>query len=132
MKKRHSIMVAVMLAASLLAIAPVARADGGGGSGDVIRRGNCSGQTDWKMKAKPDDGRLELEFEVDSNVNGQTWNVRIQQNGSPIFIGSRVTHAPSGSFDLTRRPNDSAGIDRFVARATNPSTGETCMGRVSI
>ena len=98
----------------------------------MTTRGNCSGQSDWKLKVKPDNSRLELEFEVDQNVNGQSWNVRILQNGSRIFTGTRVTHAPSGSFSLVRRPNDSAGTDRFVARATNPSTGETCVGRVSI
>ena len=38
---------------------------------DVIKRGNCSGATDWKLKAKPDDGRLEVEGEVDSNKRGQ-------------------------------------------------------------
>ncbi len=131
MKKRHTIMVTALAGASLLALAPAARA-GGGGNGEVIRRGNCSGQTDWKLKVKPDDGRLELEFEVDQNVNGQAWNVRIRQNGSGIFAGMGVTHAPSGSFEVRRRPNDSAGIDRFLARATNRSTGETCVGRVSI
>ena len=92
--------------------------------GDVITRGSCSGQSDWKLKVKPDNSRLELEFEVDSNVNGQSWNVRIKQNGNRIFTGTRVTQGPSGSFDLTRRPNDAAGTDRFLARATNPSTGE--------
>lgn len=132
MKKRHTIMVAAMVAASLLAIAPAAQAGGGGGNGEVIRRGHCSGQSDWKLKVKPDNGSLELEFEVDSNVNGQSWQVRMRQNGSRIFTGTRVTHGPSGSFSLRRRPNDSAGTDRFVARATNAATGETCVGKMSI
>ena len=130
MKKRHTIMVTAMVVASLLAIAPAAQAGGGGGGGgEVIREGHCSGQSDWKLKVKPDNSSLELEFEVDSNVNGQSWNVRIKQNGSRIFTGTRVTQGPSGSFSLKRRPNDSAGTDRFVARATNPSTGETCVGQ---
>ncbi|MGZ5214373.1 MAG: hypothetical protein ACXWEJ_06785 [Actinomycetota bacterium] len=131
MKKRHTILVTALVGASLLAIAPAAQA-GGGGNGEVIRRGHCSGQSDWKLKVKPDNSSLELEFEVDSNVNGQSWNVRIRQNGSRIFTGARVTHGPSGSFSLHRRPNDSAGTDGFVARATNAATGETCVGRVSI
>jgi hypothetical protein len=124
-----------LVVASLLMVAPAAQAGGGGGgggNGDVITRGSCSGRTDWKLKVKPDDGGLELEFEVDSNVNGQSWNVRIKQNGDRIFSGTRVTQGPSGSFELTRRPNDSVGTDRFVARATNPSTGETCVGQISI
>jgi hypothetical protein len=135
MKMRNMIATGALIVASLLMVAPAAQAGGGGGgggNGDVITRGSCSGRTDWKLKVKPDDGGLELEFEVDSNVNGQSWNVRIKQNGDRIFSGTRVTQGPSGSFELTRRPNDTAGTDRFVARATNPSTGETCVGQISI
>jgi hypothetical protein len=131
MRKRNMIATGALVVASLLMIAPAALA-GGGGNGDVVTRDSCSGQSDWKLKVKPDNSRLELEFEVDSNVNGQSWNVRIKQNGNRIFTGARVTHGPSGSFDLTRRPNDTAGTDRFVARAKNPSTGEVCVGRISI
>jgi len=72
-------------------VAPAAQAGGGGGSDGTITRGSCSGRTDWKLKVKPDNGRLELEFEVDSNVNGQPWNVRIKQNEYVAIMG------PSGS-----------------------------------
>ena len=30
--------------------------------GDVIRRGNCSGSSDWKLKLSPEDGRIEVEY----------------------------------------------------------------------
>jgi len=129
---RNMIVTGAVVVASLLMVAPAAQAGGGGGSDGTITRGSCSGRTDWKLKVKPDNGRLELEFEVDSNANGQSWNVRLNQNGNRIFAGTRVTQGPSGSFELKRRPNDAAGTDRFVARATNPSTGETCVGQVSI
>lgn len=134
MRMRNMIATGALVVASLLVVAPAAQAGGGGGggNGEVITRGSCSGQSDWKLKVKPDNSRLELEFEVDSNVNGQSWNIRIKQNGNRIFTGTRVTQGPSGSFDLTRRPNDTAGTDRFVARAKNPSTGETCVGNISI
>ena len=132
MRMRNMIVTGAVVVASLLMVAPAAQAGGGGGSDGTITRGSCSGRTDWKLKVKPDNGRLELEFEVDSNVNGQSWNVRVKQNVNRIFAGTRVTQGPSGSFELKRRPNDAAGTDRFVARATNPSTGETCAGQVSI
>ena len=48
---------------------------------DVIRRGSCSGSTDWKIKAKPDDGRIEVEAEIDSNRNGQTWRWVLRHEG---------------------------------------------------
>ncbi|MDP9326664.1 MAG: hypothetical protein M3P10_00485 [Actinomycetota bacterium] len=99
---------------------------------DVIRQGSCSGRSDWKLKLSPDNGRIEVEFEVDSNVNGQTWHVRILQNGERIFSGNRVTQAPSGSFDVRKLANNTAGTDRFRARAVNGATGETCAGAASI
>ncbi len=84
------------------------------------------------MKLEPDNSSLELEFEVDSNVSGQSWYVQIRQNSSRIFTGTRVTQGASGSFTVRRRPSDSTGVDKFVAKATNPSTGETCVGRARI
>jgi hypothetical protein len=99
---------------------------------DVIRRGDCSGNSDWKLKLSPEDGRIEVEFEVDSNVAGQTWSVRILQNGDRIFRGTRETRGPSGSFEVRRLADDTAGTDSFRARATNAATGETCVGTASI
>jgi hypothetical protein len=99
---------------------------------DVTREGSCSGSSDWKLKLSPEDGRLEVEFEVDSNVNGQTWRVRLFQNGDRIFAGSRQTTAPSGSFELRRLAPNTAGTDAFRARAANAATGEVCVGRASI
>ncbi len=131
MKKRRMVLATALVGASLLMLAPAAYAGGGGGT--VVKAGgSCGGQSEWKMKLKPDNSRLQLEFEVDSNVSGQSWNVRIRQNGSRIFTGTRVTQGASGSFTIHRRPKDSNGIDRFVARATNPSTGETCIGRAHL
>jgi hypothetical protein len=45
-----------------------------------------------------------------------------------FFRGQRTTEAPSGSFDVSKKVHDGSGTDRFVARATNLSTGEVCKG----
>jgi hypothetical protein len=103
-----------------------------GNDNRVQRSGNCSGTTDWKLKAKPDDGRLEVEFEVDSNRVGQTWAVRIADNGVQVFSGTRVTQAPSGSFSVERRIANRAGVDYIRATARNTRSGETCVGTVQI
>jgi hypothetical protein len=96
--------------------------------GDVIKRGSCSGTSDWKLKASPDNGRIEVEGEVDSNRNGQTWRWRILHNGTVSAKGTATTVAPSGSFSVRRLVVDAAGTDRIGWRATNPATGETCTG----
>jgi hypothetical protein len=98
------------------------------GNDDVLRRGSCSGSTDWKLKLSPEDGKIEVEYEVDSNTVGQAWKVRIFEDGDRIFRGTRTTKAPSGSFEVRVVTPDTAGDDTFRARAKNPSTDEVCRG----
>lgn len=100
-------------------------------AGDIVKTGNCSGNTDWKFKVGARDGGFEYEYEVDSNVNGQSWNVRITDNGVVLMKGARTTAAPSGSFSVSGRAANRAGADKFLAKATNPATGETCTARIS-
>jgi hypothetical protein len=117
---------AVLLAATLPVI--TAGAAHAGNDGEVERRGSCSGSADWKIKAKPDDGRLEVEAEVDSNVSGQTWRWRISHNGSVSARGRRTTSGPSGSFDVERRMSNLAGTDTFRLRARHG--GQVCRGTI--
>jgi hypothetical protein len=124
----RSLAVVVATTAVLATTAPVALAN----DRDTIRRGSCSGSADWKLKVKPDDGRLEVEGEVDSNRNGQTWRWRIVHNGSVSASGTRVTRAPSGSFEVERRVVNSRGRDTIVFRARNPRSGEVCRGSVTV
>ena len=98
---------------------------------DVIREGNCTGASDWKIKQSPENGRIEVEFEVDSNQGGQTWNVRLKKNGNVFFQGQRTTGGRSGSFELRRVVNNGPGSETIVGRAVNPNTGEVCRGEVT-
>ena len=102
------------------------------GGDAVVRSGNCSGATDWKLKAKARDGGLEVEYEVDSNRAGQVWTYSVRQNGAVVASGTRTTAGPSGSFSVERRVANKAGTDVFVGTATNKSSGETCRGSLSI
>jgi len=120
--------LALVAAAAPVAVAGTATA----GDGDVVRRGSCSGSTDWKLKAKHDDGRLEVEGEVDSNRNGQAWRWRMIHDGSVSARGWATTHAPSGSFSVERRMVNRSGTDKIVFKARNPRTGEVCRGVVRI
>jgi hypothetical protein len=104
-------------------VGPVAAKDG-----EIIRRGSCSGTATWKLKAAPDNGRIEVEFEVDTTRIGRQWRVRITDNGEVIFRGFRTTLAPSGSFSVELRTPNRAGSDRFVARARNLVNGQVCVG----
>jgi hypothetical protein len=134
MQKGMRLILAGLVAATILAVTPAAFAGSakhGNGNG-VEKEGQCTNGSNWKLKAKPDDGRLEVEFEVDQNVNGDTWAVRLKDNGMVFFKGTRVTHAPSGSFELERRTDNQAGTDQITARATNQRTGEVCRASLKI
>jgi hypothetical protein len=102
------------------------------GGDDVVRRGACTGSTHVKVKAKHDDGRIEVEGEVDSNRNGQAWSWRLLHNGSVSARGTRTTKAPSGSFEVHRRVVDLKGTDSLTFRARSTRSGEVCRGTVRL
>ena len=131
MRKLTLIGIAAAVAA-VFALVPAALAGGSKDGDGVIKRGRCSASSTWKLKAKPDDGRIEAEFEVDQNAVGKRWRVTLVRNGAVVFSGVRRTIAPSGSFEVRRRLADSAGADRILARARALAGGETCRAALSL
>jgi hypothetical protein len=113
--------MAVALVASPAAIAK---------RGDVRVAGSCTKSATSKLKLSEEDGRIEVEFEVDQNRNGVRWTVSLTQNGSRIARMTRVTKGPSGSFEARVVAANRAGADRFTARATSRS-GEVCTARAT-
>lgn len=119
--------LAVVAATATLSAGPAGASD----DDRVIRTGNCTMGADWKLKVKTDNGRLEVEGEVDSNVVGQRWRWRIRHNGSITARGTAETVAPSGSFEVERRLVNLPGTDRIVFRAVHRKTGEVCRGVIN-
>ena len=119
-------------AATAVALTLVTGATAMANDDDVIRRGGCTGVATWKLKAKPDDGRLEVEGEVDSNRNGQVWRWRIKHDGAVSAAGRSTTRGPSGSFEAERRIVDTPGKDHVVFRAVNVRSGAVCRGSLRI
>jgi hypothetical protein len=117
-------LVAVLGAALLLAAAAAAK------DGDVLRAGTCTSVSTSKLKLSPEDGGIEVEFEVDQNRNGVRWSVVLTRNGAAVGRTVRVTRGPSGSFEARFVTGDRSRPDRFVARATR--AGETCTARAAI
>jgi hypothetical protein len=125
MKKLIAVAIGAVTVLALFAVPASA------GGREVVRSGNCSSGADWKLKVKADNGALEVEYEVDQNVVGDTWAVRILQDGERIFSGRRTTRGASGSFSVSLRTGNNAGTDGFVARARNLTTDETCRGTLA-
>jgi hypothetical protein len=122
--------IATLALASLAATLGAAPASARGDDDDrVIRTGSCSAGADWKLKVKTDDGRLEVEGEIDSNGAGQQWRWTIRHNGSVSDRGTATTTARSGSFEVERKVVDLAGTDALVFRAVRD--GQVCRGVVN-
>ena len=98
---------------------------------EVIRRGDCSVRADWKLKVGPEDGRLEVEGEIDTNRSGEKWRWRLRHNGALVDSGTRYTGGASGSFEVRRVVANLSGPDTLVFRARRPATGEVCRGVVT-
>ncbi len=116
---------AAMVAVLLVPAAPAVAKDG-----DVVRRGPCSSGATWKLKASPENGRIEVEGEIDSNRRGQTWRWYLRHNGSVVSRGYRRTQGRSGSFEVRRVMVNLRGTDTIVFTARRVGTGQHCRGVV--
>jgi hypothetical protein len=120
-----------LTAAILLTVAvpSAAVADHGGGRRgrphQVRVRGTCGKGATSKLKLRQDDNRIEVEFEADHKRAGETWKVVIVREGRVVWRGRARTHAPRGSFSVSRRIRNLSGADRVTARAIGPR-GITC------
>jgi len=128
MHRIRALIATALVASAILAVPSPAMAK----AGDVVRAGNCSGAADWKLKVSPDNGRWEVEFQVDTNRVGRTWRVRIYHNGVLRLNTLRTTTAPSGAFTVRRLVPNMAGTDTIVVRARNVTSGQLCVGKVTV
>ena len=116
---------------------PVAR-------GVVRDIGICSGRSEIILTARERAARLQdriaLDVRILTNRAGQQWRVRLIQNGQPLVATVAVAR-PIARPPVARRAavvevravaQDRRGVDRFVARAVNVNTGETCTAQVVV
>jgi hypothetical protein len=126
MSKRTVVLTIVSLTAlSLLVLGAPALAK----DGDMLVRGTCTGASASKLKLGTENGRIEVELEVDQNRNGVGWTVVLTRDGTRVARMTRVTRAPSGSFSARRVIANPAGSN--VVRATATRAGETCSARAT-
>ncbi|MDQ1466713.1 MAG: hypothetical protein QOH10_1128 [Actinomycetota bacterium] len=123
--------LATLSLGALMAVAVPGVANAQGGGGGVTVNGKCSAASTSTLKVKTDNSNLEVEFQVDENVVGQTWKVKISDNGVVVARATKTTTAPSGSFTVRRLIPNNAGTDLIKAAATNQATGEMCTASVS-
>ena len=98
---------------------------------DSRREGDCSRRSEWRVEASREDGRIELQAEVDSDRPGQVWSWKLLHNGYRSSRGTARTES-SGTFEVERTMTDLAGTDTFSLRARNPRSGERCRGEIRL
>jgi len=119
----RGVTAAIAVAALAVVAAPAAIAK----DGDVLVRGTCTKSATAKLKLSPENGRLEVELEVDQNRNGVPWKVTLRRNGALVAATTAVTRGPSGSFEVRRVITRG----KVLAVAVNRS-GERCTARASL
>ncbi|MDH4176833.1 MAG: hypothetical protein OEW52_06935 [Thermoleophilia bacterium] len=126
--------LAILVVATLLAAAAADTADARqakDGKGEVRVAGRCGAGATSKLKLKADDGRIEVEFEVEQNRSGRLWRVALVHERRVVWKGRARTTGSSGSFEVRRLVQDLPGVDVVAARAWGPG-GLTCRASASL
>ena len=94
------------------------------------------GSSTYTLKSMFDDEpfpqTVGAEFQVDSDVIGQTWQVTLTDNGAAFFDAPVDTVGPEGSLNVTHPDQGSFFIAHtIVARAVNLADGTVCTGQVT-
>jgi hypothetical protein len=115
---------AMLLAISMLAAPTTALAG--------VRTGHCSGAADWEIEVYHEDGRVEVEFEVDHSRSGSAWTWTMKNDGTEFAHGKARIKAHRDSFSVSRLTVNGPGHDHIVVRAVNVATGQVCRATATI
>lgn len=94
-------------------------------AGDQARvNGTCGGGATSELRLDARNGRIRVEFEVDSDRGGERWRVVVAHERRVAWRGSARTRS-NGSFRIRRSIPDFDGADQVTVRASGPR-GNTC------
>src|SRR5262249_3422110 len=122
--------------AVVLAVAPAAQAKGRRLGDPVFAAGTCSdGTSTFTLKSQFDDTpfpqTVGAEFQLNTGVINQTWEVTLSDNGVVYFDALVETPGPEGALNVTRPNQGSFAVAHtIVATAVNHEDGATCSGQV--
>lgn len=93
--------------------------------GDIIRRGQCANGIKTKLKASPENGQIEVEYELDNAAPGELWQVILRKNGKVILRTNQRTNGV-GDLEVRKVTPNASGTDRIEAVARRSGGGATC------
>lgn len=94
------------------------------------RSASCSAGAWSSLSLEKNRRTIEADVDIEHSPVGQTWRVRLAQNGSVIERTKRVADR-EGDVELGRRLTDQPGRDKVAVRAVS-ATGEVCRVTVRI
>lgn len=121
-------LTATAATASLLAL-PVATLTAGSAAAAQNQK-SCAGGL-VKLDVERDDGRYEVQAEVDDARQGDRYRVRLFQNGNR-FADAVRTIDEDNDLDVDRDRRNTAGRDTFRLRVKNLRSGGACTVRVGV
>jgi hypothetical protein len=119
--------VIIAVVAAVLVAAGVGTALALRGDDERTTRGSCGSAT-YELATESEDGGLEVTFELQSAAPGETWDVVVEQDGTPLWQGERVTD-DEGELDVDVLADEDRG-DAFAVTATPAAGAEPCTARV--
>jgi hypothetical protein len=140
MRKLTTLLLSASLAAaSITTVVATVAADAKGRrlGNPVETSGTCTdGRTTFTLKSQFDDEpfaqTVGAEFEVDSGIVGQSWDVTLTDNAVAFFAALVPTTGPEGAFNVTHPDAGAFAIDHTIAaRAVNGADGTVCTGEVT-
>lgn len=120
MKKRVIIIGAVT--AAVVAAGGVGVGVWAADDNEAADRGTMGNAT-YELSAEPEGDGLEVNFELQSGAPGETWQVTMSHNGTPVVEGERVTDEDA-ELDVDLLIGDSDGEDSFSVTAVDPDGKE--------
>lgn len=122
--------VAIAACAFAVGVGEAGARDGKDGRTEVRVTGVCTASATVKLRLRAEDGRLELQFEVEHARQG-AWRVALVRERRVVWKGAATVTRASKSFEVERTVADLPGADTVVARAWGPA-GAGCLATATL
>ncbi|WP_139977919.1 hypothetical protein [Nocardioides litoris] len=93
------------------------------------KSGRCDGAT-FKLEVEKDDGRYEIDTDIDDARPGSQWRIVLKQDGRTLANVVRRADSDGDVDGVDRERRDTRGTDRFVLRVNKVGTSGGCALRI--
>ncbi len=131
MSKRFAMATAAVSCAALLAVPAAASAAPIRMEVERESDGRCSARSTWDLNLEKENGRIDIDVEIDSPTAGQRWTIKVTHEGRTVVNRTRTTDR-DGEVEVSKHVPNTRGKDKVTFRATNRTTGEVCRATLSI